>query len=228
MDYGTVIVFAAHADDEITMAGTIAKFAASDVRVIVVQMTNGMEGYPQPEMRDSIVETRMAEAEACNNVLGIARRVMIGAPDMGLVNNKETLRECIKIIREERPDAAFNQGPDDRHRDHINTHCIARDALWHAGEPVSAVLGPSWKTPHIFLYKGVKRDLPSVEFDVSETAHKRYLALATQESQHTLFGRTREDFEAEAERIRTSTRRYTETFWLAPEMRLRSFPPRIS
>ena len=34
MDYDTVVVFGAHADDEITMAGTIAKISQSGVRVV--------------------------------------------------------------------------------------------------------------------------------------------------------------------------------------------------
>src|SRR3712207_6290101 len=116
------MVFAAHADDEITMAGTIARFAAEGARVVVVQMSDGCEGYPQPEMRDAIVALRREEAVACDQVLGIARRVMLLRPDMGLRHDKETLQECIKAIREERPQAVFTHGPADRHGDHRSTY----------------------------------------------------------------------------------------------------------
>ena len=100
MKYQRILVFAAHPDDEITMAGTMARAAAEGVRVAVVQMTDGSEGYPSPDMRAQIVELRRAEAEECNRVLGIARRVFLDRPDMGLVNDKETLKECIRVIRE--------------------------------------------------------------------------------------------------------------------------------
>jgi LmbE family N-acetylglucosaminyl deacetylase len=227
MDYKTILVFGAHPDDELTMAGTMAKLAESGVRVVVVQMTDGSEGYPRPEMRERIVAMRREEAEAANMVIGIARRVYIGSPDMGLVNDKATLKKCIQAIREEKPDAIFTHGPDDYHRDHIATHAIAIDARWHAGEPVVAELGPSWKTPHLYYYKGVaRRELPTITIDVSATAHKRFEALATQVSQHTLFRRTKEEFLAEATRIKHSGGRYTETFWLAERNQISDFLPK--
>jgi LmbE family N-acetylglucosaminyl deacetylase len=55
MDYKRIMVFGAHADDEITMSGTIAKMANAGVRVVVITMTNGCEGYPRPDMKDTIV-----------------------------------------------------------------------------------------------------------------------------------------------------------------------------
>lgn len=227
MDYKTIMVFGAHPDDELTMAGTMAKLAQAGVRVVVVQMTDGSEGYPRPEMRDQIVALRREEAEAANRVLGIARRVYINSPDMGLVNDKATLKKCIQAIREEKPDAIFTHGPDDYHRDHINTHHISIEARWHAGEPVAAELGPSWKTPHLYYYKGVsRRELPTIIFDVTGFAHKRPEALATQVSQHTLFRRTKEEFLAEAERIKNTGGHYTEIFYLAERNRLSDFLPR--
>ncbi|MBM3241507.1 hypothetical protein FJZ31_34935 [Candidatus Poribacteria bacterium] len=226
MNYNTVIVFGAHADDEITMAGTIARMSQSGVRVVVVIMTNGCEGYPRPEMKNIIVELRRQEAAECDKVLGIHRREILDIPDMGLVNDKETLQQCIKIIREERPDAIFTHGPVDRHRDHVNTHAISIEGRWHAGEPVAAVLGPSWNTPHLYYYKAVTGGLPVIIIDVTETAEKRAEALATQVSQHTLFGRTKQDFEAEAESIRKNRPKRTEQFWIADRVQLSDFLPK--
>ncbi len=227
MDYRTILVFGAHPDDELTMSGTMAKLSAAGVRVVVVQMTDGSEGYPRPEMRDEIVALRRAEADAANKVIGIARRVHIGCPDMGLVNDKATLKKCIQAIRQERPDAIFTHGPDDYHRDHIHTHFIAVEARWHAGEPVAAELGPPWRMRHLYYYKGVsRRELPAIIIDVTGYAHKRHEALATQVSQHTLFRRSKEDFLEEAERIRNSGARHTETFWLAERNPLSDFLPK--
>ncbi len=224
MKYQRILVFAAHPDDEITMAGTMARAAAEGVRVAVVQMTDGSEGYPSPDMRAQIVELRRAEAEECNRVLGIARRVFLDRPDMGLVNDKETLKECIRVIREERPEAIFTHGPADNHRDHLATHALAVEARWHAGEPVAAELGESWKTPTLFYYKSVRDPYPTIRWDVSATAHKRQEALAAQVSQQTLFGRTREQFLAEARRIQEAGGRHYETFWLAPANTWEEFP----
>ena len=71
MDYERVMIFGAHPDDEILLAGTVAKMSAAGVRVVVVTCTDGCEGYPRPEMKDEVVEMRRKEAQECDRVLGI-------------------------------------------------------------------------------------------------------------------------------------------------------------
>jgi LmbE family N-acetylglucosaminyl deacetylase len=226
VNYETILVFGAHPDDEISMGGTMAKLSRQGTEVVVVTMTDGCEGYPREEMREKVVAMRQQEMAACDEVLGISRRIALGKPDMGLVNDKETLQECIGIIRDVRPDALFTHGPHEHHRDHANTHAIAIEAQWHAGEPVAAALGPSYRTPHVYYYKGVMDRRPSVAIDVSETEHLKSLARGTQVSQHTLWGRTREQFEQEAERIRAAGGRHMESFWFAERTVLYDFPAR--
>ncbi|MFQ5810577.1 MAG: PIG-L deacetylase family protein, partial [Armatimonadota bacterium] len=182
MNYETILVFGAHPDDEITMGGAMAKLSQQGAEVVVVIMTDGCEGYPREDMRDTIVELRRQEMAECDKVLGIRRRIAVGKPDMGLVNDKETLQECVRIIREVRPDALFTHGPHEHHRDHVNTHAISIEAQWHAGEPVVAALGAPYLTPHVYYYKGVMDRRPSVVIDVSDTAHLKSLARGTQVS----------------------------------------------
>lgn len=226
MDYKRVMIFGAHADDEIRMSGTIAKMSNAGMRVVVITMTNGCEGYPRIDMKDKIVELRRQEAAECDKVLGIARRVIFDIPDMGLTNDKETLQKCIKVIREERPEAIFTHGPIEQHRDHLNTHVISVEARWHAGEPVAVELGEPWYPPHLYYYKGVLgNELPSIVIDITQTAEKLVEALATQVSQHTLFRRTKEDFLAEVESIRKNRPKRTEKFWITEKVTLDDFLP---
>lgn len=224
--YERVLVFGAHPDDELAMACTMAKLAAEGTQVYVCIMTNGCEGYPRPEMKDTIVATRRQEADACDRVLGIKGRFRPESPDMGLVNDKDTLLKCVEIIRQVRPDAVFTHGPDERHRDHLNTHLISVEACWHAGEPVAAELGPSWTTPHLYYYKGVSGLRPSIRIDVTQTAEKRPEAMATQVSQHTLFRRTAADFQAQAESLRAHRPQTVESFWIAERVLLKGFLPK--
>jgi len=226
VSYQTILVFGAHPDDEITMGGTMAKLSQQGTEVVVVTMTDGCEGYPREDMRDEVVELRRQEMAECDEVLGIGRRIALGKPDMGLVNDKQTVQECIRIIRDVRPDAMFTHGPHEHHRDHANTHAITIEAVWHAGEPVAAALGLSYRTPHVYYYKAVADRRPSVAIDVSDTEHLKSLARGTQVSQHTLFGRSREQFEQDAERIRAAGGKHTESFWFAERTVLHDFPPR--
>ncbi len=216
MQYARILVWAAHPDDELTMAGTIAMLKARGAEVYIAMLMTGSEGFPREEWKDRIVEMRRREADACDHVLGIARRYHMGIPDMiGDGYTPERLKECIRIIREVRPEASFTHGPADNHNDHRLTHRLSVDALWHAGEPVSADLGAPWKTPFKYYYKGVTGGLPRVAVDVTKYAGKRFEALATQASQFTLFGKNRDEFLAEGRALVASGKPVRDIFWLA-------------
>jgi len=224
MDYKRIIVFGAHPDDELRMAAPIAKMSAEGTQVTVVIFTDGSEGYPRIEMKDTIVQTRAAECREAQKVLGVHRYVNIGAPDMGLVNNKETLKKVIAVIREVRPEAMFTHGEKERHRDHIATHELSLEATWHAGEPVSAELGEPWKTLHLYYYKNTALDGPAVTYDATDYAHVIPLVYATQVSQHTLFKRSREEYLADAERIKSNPPKTVNRFIMHPWTVLSAFP----
>jgi LmbE family N-acetylglucosaminyl deacetylase len=220
------MVFGAHPDDEFAMAGTIAKLSMKKVKVTVLTFTDGCEGYPLPEMKDTIVATRRKESNASDRVLGIHHHIHLEIPDMGLVNNKETILRCVHAIRKARPHAIFTHGPNESHRDHIAGHHISVEARWQAGEPVAAEFGPPWKTPHLYFYGGVDDVRPHIFYDVSETEHKRLLARAAHVTQHILWGRSREDFQEEAKWIKRSGRTFIEQLWLTDDFVLTDFPPR--
>ena len=230
MNYRRVLVFGAHPDDEIKMAGTMAKLAASGVEVYVAIMTDGSEGFPDPTWRDRIVARRAAEMEECDRVVGITKRFRIDCPDMGLVQGKQVFKDCIRAVREAKPDAVFTHGPAGINPDHVATHQITVPATWQAGQPVAADLGEPWEVRHLYYHKEVETSVlavgPSVTFDVTGYDHYPLLANATQVSQHSLFGRTRAEFEAEAKRIKEAHRPVVETFWMSERFRLTDFPPR--
>jgi LmbE family N-acetylglucosaminyl deacetylase len=230
MNYRRILVFGAHPDDENTMAGTMVKLAAAGVEVAVCIMTDGCEGFPDPTWRDRIVAMRAAEMDECDKVIGIGRRFRLNRPDMGLVYDKDVFKDCIRAVREVRPDAVFTHGPAGINPDHVATHQITVPAVWQAGEPVSADLGEPWLVRHLYYYKevqGSRRAVgPCVEHDVTGYDHYRHLANATQVSQHTLFGNTREELEAEAQRIKDANEPATETFWMSERFRLSDFPAR--
>lgn len=223
MNYRRVLIFAAHPDDELAMAPAMARFVSLGVEVVIAMMTDGCEGYPSPDMRETIVELRKQEQEEADRVLG-TRRVHFGRPDMGLVNDKETLLEAIRVIREVRPDAIFTHGVDEQHRDHANTRDISLEAAWQGGEPVSTALGEPWATPHVWYYKNMAGRPADLIWDTTGFAHYRQLSLATQVSQHVLFGRDRQSFEAEAERIKAENPKTTAHFWMTGRTALREFP----
>ena len=226
MNYRRIMVFGAHPDDEIAMAGTIAKLAMKRAKVTILTFTDGCEGYPMPEMKDTIVATRRKESNASDKVLGIHNHIHLEIPDMALVNNKETILRCVHAIRKVRPDAIFTHGPNEHHRDHIAAHAISVEARWQAGEPVAVEFGLPWETPYLFFYGGVEGMRPHIFYDVSETEHKRLVVRAKHVSQHILWGRSKEDYLEEAKWIKRSKQKFVEQLWLANDFVLRDFPAR--
>ncbi len=224
MNYKRILVFGAHPDDEQTMSGTIAKLADLGVEVYVAIFTDGCEGYPKPEWKDTIVEMRRREGEESDRVLGVKERYRFERPDMALVNDKQTLQETMALIRRVRPDAAFTHGPHDRNRDHIAVCEITLEALWQGGQPVCAELGEPWNTPHQFYYKGIADRPPDFIEDITGYAHKFLESRATQVSQHTLFGKDAEQFAAEIEKMKQENPSAEDRFWLTQRMPFRGFP----
>jgi LmbE family N-acetylglucosaminyl deacetylase len=225
MNFKRILVFGAHPDDEISMARTMAKLSRQGVAMTVVIMTNGCEGYPDPKLKNTIVKIRAREAAACNRVLGIQKRIIMDIPDMGLTNDKPTLKKLIKIVRDARPDAIFTHGPYDVHKDHVATHLVTRSAFFHAGEPVAAELGKSWKTPYLYYYVGVKEPLPRVLVDVSDFKEKSTAAWSTQRSQYTVFRKTAADFKAQIDALKKDRSPAFDRFWIAEHVILTDFVP---
>jgi len=223
MNYKRILVFGAHPDDETTMAGTMAKLASEGCEVYVAILTDGCEGYPKPEWKGKIVAMRKAEQAACDAVLGVTRRYNYDAPDEGLTVDKPTLLWCMQVIREVKPDAVFNHGPADVHRDHRRTHEIVRDAVFHAGQPVNADLGEPFDVPHVYYYKAVKEPLPSVTVDVTDFCEKRAESRATQTSQHILWKRFEKDWAEIIAQLKRERPKTFETFWICDQTRLDAF-----
>jgi LmbE family N-acetylglucosaminyl deacetylase len=223
MNYRRVMVFAAHPDDELTMAPAMAKLVSLGVEVVIALMTDGCEGYPDPSMKDEIVAMRREEAIEADRIMG-TRRISFGVPDMGLVNDKATFLRVLAAIREERPDAIFTHGSVETHRDHLATHDLSLEAAWQAGEPVSAALGETWVTPHVWYYKNMGARPPDLIWEVTGFAHFRQLTVATQVSQHVLFRRDRQSFLEEAEAVKAANTPAVAHFWMTGRTALREFP----
>jgi len=230
MQYERVMIWAAHPDDEITMAGTICAMVEAGTEVTLVQFTNGNAGFCRPEWRNEIVKLRKQEAEACDRILGIPPRIMLGRDDQGLVNDRATIQECIGLIREHRPQALFSHGPVDKNRDHIAVASLLEEAVWQAGENVLATLGRPWATPHVYLYKGYGLMGPKVAMDVKTHAKKKIDAWASQTTQVEMLPSIQKRIALGRRQLEEHPDEdlfgiYTETFVIHKNTTLADFPP---
>lgn len=210
-----VLVFAAHPDDEILgCGGTIARLTLMGSQVFVVTFCAGETGYSTPELKQTIAETRLAEAEACDRVLGITERVVLGKPTQGVVNDRETYQQCVQLVRRYRPDVILTHWREDKHRDHRAISEITDEARWKASENVLADMGEPWYTPELYYYEVLELfPHPSLLIDITDTFSRKEEAMKTQQSQFAVLPGIMEYIEGLA-KVRGYARgvRYAEAF----------------
>jgi len=138
MEY-SLMVITAHPDDEsFPIGGTIAKYAAEGVRVILVCATRGEAGIPGLGASESafIRENELREAAG---ILGINQLEFLDYMDGTLaeVDEEEIVTKLLAIFKKENPDAVITFDPTglSGHPDHIAINRFITKAFERANLP---------------------------------------------------------------------------------------------
>jgi LmbE family N-acetylglucosaminyl deacetylase len=186
-DWRRVLVFGAHIDDEIIgPGGTIARLSAAGAEVFVVTFTGGAmdTGYSRVDLKDKIAQMRREEAAAVDGVLGIKERIFLGRPSQGVVNDTATYQECVRLIRQIKPDVIFSHWNEDKHRDHRAVSEITDEARWKAWDHVLADLGAPYYTPEFYYYELLELfPHPTILVDITGTMNIKVEAMEQVTSQ---------------------------------------------
>jgi bacillithiol biosynthesis deacetylase BshB1 len=173
------LFFGAHPDDvELTSGGLAALLASHGHAVGIVDLTRGeaaSRGTP---------EARAREAAAAARLLGVAERVSLGLPDLGIDrSDRAQLRAVVGAIRTHRPRLVVAPHHDDAHPDHIEAaHLIAR-ACYLSGLARFDAPGERHRPERVLfaLYRTSRP--PHLVVDVSAVWERRVAALAAHQSQ---------------------------------------------
>jgi len=106
----------AHPDDqEFTVAGTLAKWAAAGCEVISVVITSGDAGSNNPahdaSFKPELARLREGEQNAANALLGIKQTLYLHYPDGELEPTLALRKELTKLIRTHKPDVVVTGDP---------------------------------------------------------------------------------------------------------------------
>ncbi|HWC13499.1 MAG TPA: mycothiol conjugate amidase Mca [Actinomycetota bacterium] len=166
----------AHPDDESSKgAGTMARYAAEGVRVVLVCATDGAEGeilnprMDQPGIQDRMVELRKAELETACDILGVSAVYHLGYRDSGMPKSEankhpeafwnadadEAVGKLVEIIRSERPEVvlSYDESKGYEHPDHIRVHEWGAEAFHAAGDPDRFPdKGPPWAPSKLYYF----------------------------------------------------------------------------
>lgn len=106
----------AHPDDqEFSVGGTLAKWAAVGCQIISVTLTSGEAGCNDPQKdgayKPILAELREAEQSAANRALGIQTSIFLRYPDGELEATIPLRKELTRLIRQYKPDLVVTGDP---------------------------------------------------------------------------------------------------------------------
>jgi bacillithiol biosynthesis deacetylase BshB1 len=173
------LFFGAHPDDvELTSGGLAALLASHGHRVGIVDLTRGEAGSR------GTPEERAREAEAAAKSLGVARRMGLGLPDLGLDRkDRAQLRAVVACLREHRPSLVVAPERRDRHPDHVEASYLVARACYVSG--LARFDAPGERTrPNRVLFALYRGSAPAhLVVDVTPVWEKRMSALRQHGSQ---------------------------------------------
>lgn len=132
----------AHPDDEsFGPAGTLAKYVAEGVRVVLACATRGEVGEisdPSLATPDTLGQVREEELRCACRAMGIQELHLLGYRDGQMANYepREVEEKIVRLIRELKPQVVITFGPDgiSGHLDHITVGKLTTYAFYSAGE----------------------------------------------------------------------------------------------
>lgn len=173
-----VLAIAAHRDDvEITSGGLIAKFIDLGYSVGILDLTEGEMGS------HGDAATRLAEATAAANVLGVTVRANLGLPDAYLENSLSARSLLAQQIRDFAPDLIIIPHWQQRHPDHRVCSQLSFDACHHAGLKKAKLTGEPHRPRKILYSTYYESTTPSFAIDVSSQYERKLAAIRCYHSQ---------------------------------------------
>ncbi|MEM7033329.1 MAG: PIG-L deacetylase family protein [Chloroflexota bacterium] len=185
-EFKQVLVFAAHPDDEVIgCGGTLRKLADLGAVITVVIATSGDTGVSPAFLHlENIPETRQLESKKTKELLGIDRMIFLGHQTQQLANDQLTFHQCIRLVRQLRPDLVLTHHPNDKHRDHRVLADLTREAVWKAWENVMPDLGERHRVTETWLYEITDTfATPDIVIDIGASLKTKLAAMAVHVSQ---------------------------------------------
>lgn len=123
-----VLFFGTHPDDvELTCGGTVYKLVKYGKKVGIIDLTQG-----ELSTRGNLT-TRKKETECASKVLGISVRENLKLRDGNILNDENSRKKIVSVLRKYQPKVVFAAYPFDRHPDHINAGNLIRDSIFYSG-----------------------------------------------------------------------------------------------
>ncbi|HEX3872383.1 MAG TPA: bacillithiol biosynthesis deacetylase BshB1 [Pirellulales bacterium] len=175
------LVIAPHPDDaELGMGGTIARLLSQNLKVGVLDLTNG-----EPTPRGT-PEVRARETAAASEALGIAWRENLGLPNRSLEATLENRALLATVFRRVRPKWIFAPYWTDAHPDHVAATALIEAARFWSKLTKTDMPGEPFHPQRVFYYWCVHLRVlaePAFVVDISPFWDQKRAALECYHSQ---------------------------------------------
>lgn len=173
-----ILAIAAHPDDiEITCGGLLIKMAKRGRKTGALDLTRGEMGT----LGDT--NSRVAEAAAAAEVLGLSYRENFSLPDSALEFNQENKLKIAAVIRATQPELVILPHWQQRHPDHLVCSRLGYDACFLAGLKKLDVDGEPYRPRKIIYVSYFRNTDYSFLVDISDEFEQKCEAVAAYRSQ---------------------------------------------
>lgn len=174
----TVMVCAAHPDDEVIgLGGTIAKLSQEE-KVVSVIFSFG-DKYPFWKKGKDIKKDRVKETKACEKILGVSKTHFLGLKDLEIKKNEEkAVKKLKKLVLKYKPSRIFTHTLTDGHPDHRAAHNVTLKAVAKSFIKTQLL---TFDVNFFNFQKGLK-----ICYDISDTFGKKMKAINEIKSQRTI------------------------------------------
>src|SRR6478752_1760728 len=190
-NWDTYMLVVAHPDDaEFSSAGLIAKLTNMGKKVVIVQVTSGDKGTPDPNVKpNELVLRREAEETEAARRLGVNDVEFLRCTDGELIPDLVLREKVVRMIRKHKPDVVISHDPYRPyalHPDHRATGFAAVDSVYPTARdpnyfPEHQLEGlEAHKTAEIWFFNA---EHPDLIVDITETFDRKIDALRAHASQ---------------------------------------------
>ncbi len=177
----TILVLAAHPDDEILgVGGTLAKYSKDKEKIVTAVFSMGEMSPPwiKPEI---LTETRKIESEKAHKLVGVNESYFLELTDANFAKDakKEKVDEkMMRIIKKHKPNKIFTHSPDDPHPHHRLVYALTMKVLKKMKFDTNVYVYDVWNPLSL-----LNRNKPKMYIDVTKTFKKKIKALGVFKSQ---------------------------------------------
>lgn len=183
IDKVDILAIGVHPDDvELSCAATLIKHIENGHTAAVVDLTKGELGT-----RGSAT-TRMSEADAAAEIIGIKYRMNLGMRDGYFQHNETNVNKIISAIRRFRPKVVLANAIRDRHPDHGRASKLIADACYYSGlskinTSFNQLEQEKWRPDAVYHYIQDYSLKPDLIVDVSGFEEKKLEAIMAYKTQ---------------------------------------------